>query len=248
MTIRIASTFTLISIICLMGCTVQRPINTYEGTPIDGDGGEPCSLPAVDSFEFEYEERGVFISPDYTVYEAVLTYQEETDRLSNTTSVTMLSAKDAAEISYWVVKSYESLLKNPKMAESMASSDALYDLINYSHFHVLHQDDDFFWLWDAETWTTSPESFDDSYLLAFIRMGGCLPPAGDAAFTSFYRSRYYFTKQDPWVVFHELMHMVSLAATGDSDSDHVQEWLWRDYGEETVAASAEQLFLENHVE
>ena len=245
MATRIAFIITILSVTSLMGCEISRPVDTYDGST---SAPVVCSMHAVDSFELEHESKGTFISPEYTVYDAILTYQEETDRLSNTTSITMLSAKDVAEISYWVVSSYEDMLReNPDMALTMAGSDEVYSLINYSHFHILHQDDEFFRLWDAETQAATPEVFDDSFIMAFVRLGGCLAPAGDANFSSFYRSRYYFTKEDPSIVIHELMHMVSLAATGDSDPEHAQEWLWKDYGEETVAGDAEKLFLENHV-
>lgn len=267
MRLKTTSKFALLSIISLLGCAVQRPIDTYDGTRTEDDG--VCSTPALDSFEYEHEARGTFISPEYTVYDAIVTFQEESDRddivtenravvadpdtgetvveITETVSE-VLSAKDVAEIAYWVTISYRKFLdENPRLSRDMAPSDDLYNLINYSHFHVLSQDDDFFWLYDPEIWLNSPEEFDETFIGAFVRLGGCRIPPDDANFSSFYRSRFYFTKAQSWVVIHELMHMVSFVATGDSDGEHAQEWLWKDFGEDTVAGVAEQLFLENHV-
>lgn len=191
---------TLTSLSFIGGCDGGFDVDTgQDNTPQHSD----CTHQTY--FERDFQGNGIFLDP------VTLQPYEMTIDVENFEDYFGLSAKQTAEFAYYLTRAHKNL--------GLPHNDLVYKYLKSGHYVVVNDDEVFGQLWgDQEA---------AKHIGAFVNFSRrhCYEIPRGAVWSSVIRAQYWNLRGSN-VIVHEMIHMVSSATFGDSDSDHKNPLLW----------------------
>lgn len=199
----------------------------------DAPSENSSSEPVLCQHNLQWSETQTFVDGAGRDFNMTVEYESLVDTGS-------FSAFEAAELAAWSVEVHEFMgLDNPEEA---------YEMLRHGHWLV----------------TGTNERFDDIYNTSVInpmleaknvaaviyinpRIGWpCYEVENeDVKWTSAIRANFW-SRSDVYVIVHEMMHALSKATTGDSDSDHNDPTFWLRLNEDSVQARVIALYEQKY--
>jgi hypothetical protein len=146
-----------------------------------------------------------------------------------------ISSLNVAKLAYMLTYAHEKM--------GFANNNAVKNLLSVGHFVVAEDDYIFDNLYGGP---------DTGRVGAFIVVAAervCWEIPKETNWSSVIRSRYYNpTQEGAAVIVHEMVHAVSYATYGYSDSGHENEFLWQEFGGDTLQGTVMDLYLKDFVD